>query len=72
MDVYLLCPECQKITEGTGAEIGIPTVDVIYCKVCEKKFKCAGGFSKGESFKSLFNKDKKFCVPFDIADSFHC
>ena len=71
MAVYLLCPEYQTITEGTGAEIGNAAIDEILCGTCKKSFKCAGCFSKGTSFNTLFNKDRKFCIPFNIANSFH-
>ncbi len=71
MSVYLLCPNCQKITEGEGNEISSATVDQIFCKTCHKDFKCASAFTKGGNFKDVFGKDKKYCIPFDITNSFH-
>ncbi|MBR4387183.1 MAG: hypothetical protein IKO39_11525 [Treponema sp.] len=71
MNVYLLCLNCQKITEGEGSEMGSVTVDQVKCKICHKDFKCASAFTDGGTFKDIFGKDKKYCIPFDIANSFH-
>lgn len=71
MSVYLVCPNCKKITEGTENEIGSTTVDIIWCNECRKDFKCASSFAQGGLFKDVFGKDRKYCIPYEIADSFH-
>ena len=80
MNIYLLCPKCEEITEGKGSEICTATVDLITCQKCNQTFKCAGCFSKGKAFKKLFRKDLpddlpdeeiSFRIPFDIAKYFH-
>lgn len=46
MDVYLLCPECQTITEGTGAKIGDAAIDEILCGTCKKSLNVQDAFQK--------------------------
>ena len=40
-DVYLLCPVCKTITDGTGSG---DSTDSIFCKKCKNEFKAVYSF----------------------------
>ncbi len=75
IDVFMLCPNCKKITNGAiDSNQRLETEELyVRCKICNKEEVCTDRFSDVSKidYSLLSNEEKRLYIPRHISDYLH-